>query len=106
MKIGIIVSNTDPELVWNALRFANTALLEEHKVNIFLLGQGVEIESIKSEKFNVEEQLEKFNQLSGQMLACGTCIKSRHQMQFDVCPISTMKDMLKLVEESDRVLTF
>jgi sulfur relay (sulfurtransferase) complex TusBCD TusD component (DsrE family) len=105
MKIGIIFSNTDPELVWNALRFANTALLEDHEVKVFLLGQGVEIESIKSEKFNVKEQLEKFNQLNGHMLACGTCIKSR-QMQFDVCPISTMKDMLKLVEESDRVLTF
>ncbi len=39
------------------------------------------------------------------MLACGTCIKSRN-MQFEVCPISTMKDMLKLVVESDRVLTF
>jgi uncharacterized protein involved in oxidation of intracellular sulfur len=54
MKIGIIFSDTDPELVWNALRFANTALLEDHEVNVFLLGQGVEIESIKSEKFNVK----------------------------------------------------
>ncbi|MDQ3854288.1 MAG: DsrE family protein [Thermoproteota archaeon] len=105
MKIGIIISNTDPELVWNALRFANTATLEGHYVKIFLLGAGVEIENIKSEKFNVEEQLQKFNELSGTMLACGTCIKSR-QMQFAICPISTMKDMLKIVEESDKVLTF
>lgn len=105
MKIGIIISNTEPELVWNAIRFANTALLEDHQVKIFLLGKGVEIESIKDEKFNVEEQLERFNELSGQMLACGTCIKSRH-MKFEVCPISTMKDMLKLVTESDRVVTF
>ena len=105
MKIGIIISNTDPELVWNALRFANTAILGGHQVKIFLLGAGVEIESIKSEKFNVQEQLAKFNELSGTMLACGTCIKSR-QMQFDACPISTMKDMLKMVEESDKVLTF
>jgi len=105
MKIGIIISNTDPELVWNALRFANTAILEDHQVKIFLLGAGVEIENVKNEKFNVQEQLEKFKQLSGIMLACGTCIKSR-QMQFDVCPISTMKDMLKIVEESDKVLTF
>lgn len=105
MKIGIIISNTDPELVWNALRFANTAILEDHQVKIFLLGQAVEIESIKSEKFNVKEQLERLNQLGGTMLACGTCIKSRG-MQFEVCPISTMKDMLKLVVESDRVLTF
>jgi hypothetical protein len=27
MKIGVIISNTDPELVWNALRFTNTAIL-------------------------------------------------------------------------------
>jgi uncharacterized protein involved in oxidation of intracellular sulfur len=105
MKIGIILSNTDPELVWNALRFANTAILGGHQAKIFLLGAGVEIESIKSEKFNVQEQLQKFNELSGTMLACGTCIKSR-QMQFAICPISTMKDMLKIVEESDKVLTF
>jgi sulfur relay (sulfurtransferase) complex TusBCD TusD component (DsrE family) len=105
MKIGVIVSNTDPELVSNALRFANTGILEGHYVKIFLLGAGVEIENIKSEKFNVQEQLQKFNELSGIMLACGTCIKSR-QMQFAVCPISTMKDMLKIVEESDKVMTF
>lgn len=105
MKIGIIISQTDPETVWNALRFSNTAILEGHEIKIFLLGAGVEIENIKSEKFNVKEQLDKLNQLGGTMLACGTCIKSRN-MQFEVCPISTMKDMLKLVVESDKVLTF
>jgi hypothetical protein len=31
MKIGIIISQTDPETVWNALRFANTAILEDHR---------------------------------------------------------------------------
>ncbi|MEX0656385.1 MAG: DsrE family protein [Nitrosopumilaceae archaeon] len=105
MKIGIIISTTDAEVVWNALRFANTAILEEHEVKIFLLGKGVEIENIKDEKFSVKEQLDRLNQVGGQMLACGTCIKSR-QMQFEVCPISTMKDMLNLVVESDKVLTF
>jgi tRNA 2-thiouridine synthesizing protein D len=49
MKIGLIISNTDPELVWNALRFANTAILEGHPVKIFLLGAGVEIEGIRTE---------------------------------------------------------
>ncbi|HWP78385.1 MAG: DsrE family protein [Thermoproteota archaeon] len=105
MKIGIIISTTEPETVWNALRFANTAILERHQVKIFLLGKGVEIEKIKSENFNVADQLNKLKQLGGTMLACGTCVKSR-DMQFEACPISTMKDMLKLVVESDRVLTF
>ena len=56
MKIGIIISQTHPETVWNALRFAN---------KIFLLGAGVEIESIKSDKFHVQEQLGKLNELGG-----------------------------------------
>lgn len=76
-----------------------------HEVKVFLLAQGVEIEGIVSEKFNVQKQLHKFNHLSGNMLACGTCIKSR-RMQFDVSPLSTMKDMLKVVDESDKVLMF
>jgi uncharacterized protein involved in oxidation of intracellular sulfur len=86
MKIGIMISQTDPETVWNALRFANTAILEEHEAKVFLLGRGIEIESNESGKFNVKDQLEKLNQLGGTMLACGTCIKSRN-MQFEVCPI-------------------
>lgn len=106
MKIGLILSNTDPELVWNALRFANTAILDDHKVEVFLLGQAVEIESIKSKKFNVQEQLEKFGELKGNIYACGTCVKSRQMTEFDVCPISTMKDMLRIVVESDKLLTF
>jgi uncharacterized protein involved in oxidation of intracellular sulfur len=105
MKIGIIISTTDPEIVWNALRFANAAILDKHQIEIFLLGKGVEIENIKDEKFNVAEQFDKLKQLGGTMLACGTCIKSRN-MQFEACPITTIKDMLKLVIESDRVLTF
>lgn len=105
MKIGIVISTTDPETVWNALRFANTAILDKHQTKIFLLGKGVEIENIKDEKFNVAEQIGKIKELGDTMLACGTCIKSR-DMQFEMCPITTMKDMLKLVVESDRVLTF
>lgn len=105
MKIGIIICNTDPEIVWNALRFANTAVSDKHQVEIFLLGQGVEIESIKNAKFDVQEQLNKYKESNGQLYACGTCIKSR-QMQFDICPMSTMEEMLRIVTESDKLLTF
>lgn len=106
MKIGIIISNSDPETVWNVLRFVNTAVLDKHQVEIFLLGQGVEIENITSGKFDIQEQLNKFNESKkGQLYACGTCIKSR-QMQFNTCPISTMKEMLRIVTESDKLLTF
>ncbi len=106
MKIGIIISTNESEVVWNAFRFGNISLKANHKVKVFLLNKGVEIEDIKDEKYDVEEQANSFIKNKGQILACGTCLKSRQKEGINVCPISTMKDLLNLVEESDKVLTF
>ncbi|MBS3118726.1 DsrE family protein [Candidatus Woesearchaeota archaeon] len=106
MRIGVIISTNEPEVVWNAFRFGNTSLKENHQVKAFLMNRGVEIEDIKDEKYNVAEQTDLFVKNKGQILACGTCLKSREKGGSNVCPISSMKDLLKLVEESDKVLTF
>ena len=106
MKLGIILNTNDSEEAWNCLRFGNTALKEKHSVKIFLLGKGVELEDINDRKYNINKQTKSFLENKGQILACGTCLKSREKEGSKVCPISTMKDLLKLVEESDRVLTF
>jgi len=53
MKIGIVLSTNDPEEVWNAFRFGNVALKENHEVRVFLVNKGVEAEDIKSEGFPV-----------------------------------------------------
>ncbi len=106
MKIGIIVSTNEPEVVWNAFRFGNTALKSNHDVKVFLINKGVEMEDIESEKYNVKEQTDFFLRDKGQILACGTCLKSRQKEGGNVCPISTMKELLALVEESDRIVTF
>ncbi len=106
MNIGIVLNTNDPEKVWNVLRFGVAALKNKHRAKIFLLGKGVDLEEIKSKKFNVNKQINLFVENKGEILACGTCLKSRHKEGSKVCPISTMQDLLKLVEESDRVLTF
>jgi len=106
MKFGIVISTNDPEVVWNAFRFGVTSLKENHKVKVFLINKGVEAEDIKDEKYNMKEQIDSFIESNGQILACGTCLKSRGKKSSNVCPISTMKDLLKLVEESDKVITF
>ena len=106
MKIGIVIGTNEPEIVWNAFRFAVTALKANHEVKAFLMNKGVEIEEIADEKYDVKEQTDLFMQNKGRILACGTCLKSRHKEGSNVCPISTMQDLLKLVEESDKVLTF
>lgn len=64
------------------------------------------MEQIKDEKFNVAKQTDHFLKTGGQIFACGTCLKMRNMQELTICPISSMADLLKIVEESDRVLTF
>ncbi len=106
MKIGIVIGTNEAEVVWNAFRFGVTSLKANHEAKVFLINKGVEIEDIKDEKYNLKEQADLFIKNKGQILACGTCLRSRKKEGSAVCPISTMQDLLKIVEESDKVLTF
>ncbi len=106
MKFGIVLGTKKPEPAWNAFRFGITSLKANHEVKVFLINEGVEIEDTKDEKYNVKEQVDSFIENKGKILACGTCLKSRQKESTTTCPISTMKDLLKLVEESDKILTF
>ena len=107
MKIGIILNTNDAETCWNCFRFGNEAISKNHSVKVFLLGKGVEVESVKDSKFPLlEGSIKKFIKNSGVILACGTCLKIRGKEESDICPISAMEDMLKLVEESDKIINF
>ncbi len=105
MKIGIVISSNDPETVWNAFRFANFSLDAGENVKIFLIGKGVEAETIEDEKFNVRDQMVKFIENGGEIFACGTCLKIRDS-EAEICPISTMRDLYQIVMESDKIVTF
>lgn len=70
------------------------------------MGKGVEYEKTSNDKFNSFEQAEKFLSEGGNILACGTCIKSRNQKDSEMCPLSTMKDVYDIVIQSDRVVCF
>lgn len=106
MKIGIVLGTNEHEVAWNAFRLGVTALASGHEVKLFLMNSAVEVESIGDEKYDVGKQIASFIENKGEILACGTCLQSRQKEGSDVCPISTMKDLLKLVEESDKILTF
>ena len=106
MKIGIILNTNDAESCWNCFRFGNEVLKNNHSVKVFLLGKGVEIENIKDDKFPLlEGSIKKFIKNNGIILACGTCLKIREK-EIDICSVSAMEDMLKIVEESDKVVSF
>jgi uncharacterized protein involved in oxidation of intracellular sulfur len=106
MKYLLIINTTETETVWNAFRFGSAALSRRHEVNVFLLGPAVEIEKIGDEKFDIQKLLLRFDELGGVALSCGTCLRIREMDAAAVCPMSTMDDLVRLTEESDRVLTF
>jgi uncharacterized protein involved in oxidation of intracellular sulfur len=106
MKLGIIIETKEYEKVWNAMRFAVAALKNGHQVKVFLMGEGVEIENLTHEKYNVAEQVKEFIETDGTILACGTCLKSRSMDGTDACPISRMIDCVEMVEWGDKIVTF
>ncbi len=106
MKIGIIIETKEPEKSWNALRFAVTAKKQGNDVKVFLMGEAVEIQNLSHEKYDAAAQLNEFDKVGGEILACGTCLKSRMMDGNEVCPISTMIDCVNLVTWAERVVTF
>jgi len=107
MKLGIIISQTNPETVWNAFRLANFSIKQGDIVKIFLVGEGVEYEASSSEKYNIQEQTAEFLRSdNAKILACGTCLKSRNKVATNTCPMSSLKDLYELVQKSDKILTF
>ena len=106
MKIGIIIETKEPEKAWNAFRFAVTAKKQGNEVKVFLMGEAVECEGLVHEKYNVDEQLKIFVAAEGEILACGTCLKTRHLNPTESCPLSTMADCVNMVIWADKVVTF
>ena len=105
MKLGIIITQTDPETVFNALRLAQYSLEQGDEVRIFLSGRGVDIDKIEDTTFNVKDQAQQVLDAGGEFLACGTCLKLRNSEGSEICPLSTLKDHYEVVRDSDKVIT-
>jgi sulfur relay (sulfurtransferase) complex TusBCD TusD component (DsrE family) len=106
MKIGIILETKEYEKAWNAFRFAVTSKKQKHDVKVFLMGEAVECEGLINDKYNVDEQLKMFVSVGGEIMACGTCLKSRQLNETETCPLSTMIDCVNMVVWADKVITF
>ncbi len=107
MKFGIILQSNKPEHMWNTFRFGITALKAGHRVEIFLMNEGSELDTIPDSKdFDISAKVTEFKELKGEIYTCGTCLKLRGKEENKVCPVSTMSDLLKMVEGSDKILVF
>jgi uncharacterized protein involved in oxidation of intracellular sulfur len=105
MKLGIIISQTEPETVFNTLRLAQYGIEQGDTVRVFLSGKGVEIDRIDDAKFDVKSLARKLLDAGAEFLACGTCLKLRESGGSEICPLSTLKDHYEIVRDSDRLIT-
>ena len=103
MKLGIVITQTDPETVFDTLRLALYSLEQGDQMRIFLSGQGVEIDRTEDATFDVKAQA--VLDAGGECLACATCLKLRNSAGSEICPLSTLKDHYEIVRDSDRLIT-
>ena len=107
MKLSIIISSDNPEIIWNSFRLANLAIEMGDEVKIFLFAGAVEYEQVSTSQFDLLEQAENFVKAQNSAIfACGTCLRIRDQAGTELCPVSSLQDMYGLVAESDKVLAF
>jgi len=111
MKVGVVITSNDPETAWNAWRFANTCLGYDDDVTVFLMGKGVECVTLASVKYNIEEQIEIFEEFGGNMVGCGVCCENRQDTMPYLreelnCEMGSMQSFYALVKESDKMMVF
>ena len=73
-SIGLVIVSNDIETVWNALRFANFSKNQGDSVSVFLLGKGVELDSLVKKNDELNEQTGEFFKNGGIIMGCGTCL--------------------------------
>ena len=96
MKLGVIITQTDLEAVFNSLRLALYSLQQGDSVRMFLSGKGVEIDRIEDPNFNVRAQSEKVLQAGGQFFACGSCLKLRNSAGSELGALVGATSLLRL----------
>ncbi len=105
-SIGMVIYSQDVETVWNALRLANFAVNAGDTVEIFLLGKGVVVDSLAKTDEDIKKQTEIFLNSGGIIQGCGTCLRSRNNMNPQVCTMSSMGDLYAIVRKNKILLTF
>ena len=98
------------ERPYTMLRFAFTSLLEGHKINIFLVEDGVFVgkkNQNPSSYDNLEKWFKDIIEEGGVVKACGVCTKARGVANEELIPgieITTMNGFVNMCVEADNVL--
>ncbi|MFX0137889.1 MAG: DsrE/DsrF/TusD sulfur relay family protein [Candidatus Hodarchaeota archaeon] len=98
------------ERPYTMLRFAYTALLEGHKINIFLVEDGIFVGKRNQDPStydNVGKWMIDVITEGANLKACGVCMKARGLSEdelIDGIEKTTMNGLVKMCEEADNIL--
>ena len=98
------------ERPYTLLRFAYTALLEGHKVNIFLVEDGIWVGKKDQDPKtydNVGKWLADVIEEGARVLVCGVCMKARGMSEQELllgCKKTTMNGFLDMCTEADNII--
>jgi tRNA 2-thiouridine synthesizing protein D len=98
------------ERPYTMLRFAYTAILQGHKVNIFLVEDGIWVGHKNQDPTtydNVGKWLSDVIEEGAKVLVCGVCMKARGMSEEELiegCQKTTMNGFLEMCEEADKIL--
>lgn len=115
MKVTIIINDAPygTEKAWNAIRYADSLLARDVRVNIFLMADAVSCaktgQAVPTGYYNIEQALVKLIEKGVNVKSCGTCCKARGLSQNDIvegAEIGKMLDLADWTVESDKVITF
>ncbi len=60
MNMLFIITTSDGETIFNAMRLANVGVKKGDDISVFMLGKGVLFEQAGTEEFDVMEQVNQF----------------------------------------------
>jgi len=106
MKIGLVITTSDPEPIWNAFRYGVEALEKENSVKAFMLERVAENERRWNNRFDVAMMEYEFVDKGGVILDCGRCLKIRKDGGVGLCPHCKTQSTIDLTADSDKVLAF
>ncbi|MGQ4875608.1 MAG: DsrE family protein [Promethearchaeia archaeon] len=98
------------ERPYTLLRFAYTTLLEGHKVNIFLVEDGIWVAKKNQDPKNYDNVgtwLKNVIEEGAKVLACGVCMGARGMSEDELMEDvkkTTMNGFLEMCEEADHII--
>jgi len=116
MKLLVILSSRPydgTDVIWNAIRLIDTALVEGHRVNVFVMNDAVDVvrgdSNPEGAEFDLTNMLIESTKRGSKVKICTTCVNRCGIKKGEIiseAKLAGMSDLVKWIEEADKTITF